>query len=195
MGTKRVTRSGKEQCVSNKPYFNFIEETLVSASGVKTKVCALPPGALNEEFKEGSHHYHGVVLERFGCGVNPHAHVHSNSSAPNIQNRKKGFTRGCKVNYLRKRSKRLAHKLIKYGKKLAPVPYFNFIEETLVSASGVKTKVCMLSPGEMYSALDEEFKEGSHHYHGVVLERFCIGTRHSNPEIRGDAAVPFYILS
>ncbi|CAF1906330.1 unnamed protein product [Brassica oleracea] len=47
--TKRVMRSGKKIAppVSNKPRFNFIEDTFVSARGVKTKVWTLPPAEMD----------------------------------------------------------------------------------------------------------------------------------------------------
>ncbi|CDY44071.1 BnaA02g14350D [Brassica napus] len=46
---KRVMRSGKKIAppVSNKPRFNFIEETFVSAGGVKTKVWTLPAAEMH----------------------------------------------------------------------------------------------------------------------------------------------------
>ncbi|XP_018472042.1 uncharacterized protein LOC108843359 [Raphanus sativus] len=262
LGIKR-SRKKIAPLVSNKPLFNFTEETFVSASGVKTKAWRFPAdemdatlngpvmdSASNEDSDESNEFIH----REFGCGYNPHGWpVLSNSSAHHIKKvsddsgavlsmeqkelmfrsiatllqknglsesadvliqeaeikedgcatppdieeallgflkkgesiaqdtfvsahesvlrdscdraqhiqkisdgRTLGFTRHCKLNYLRKRKRRQRleqHKLIK---KPAPyVPRFNFTQDMLVSASGVKTKVWTLPPAEMYSALND----------------------------------------
>ncbi|CAN7040329.1 unnamed protein product, partial [Brassica rapa subsp. trilocularis] len=155
---KRFMRSGKKIAppVSNKPRFNFIEETFVSAGGVKTKVWTLPAAEMHFVMNDSDSDSDGEPYPNFGAGVNPHESVLSNCDRAEQKisvGRNLGFTRRCKLNLLRKRGQRLEHKLIK---KSAPsVPRFNFIHDTFVSASGVKTKVWTLSPAEMDSVMND----------------------------------------
>ncbi|CAN6844075.1 unnamed protein product [Brassica oleracea] len=179
MGTKkRVMRSGKKIAhpVSNKPRFNFIEETFVSARGVKTKIWTLPAAemesVMNDSDSDSASDSDGEPYPNFGVGVNPHESVLSNCDRAQQKisvGRNLGFTRRCKLNLLRKRGQRLEHKLIK---KPAPsVPRFNFIQDTFVSARGVKTKVWTLPPAEMDSVMNDSDSDsdsdsdGSHDLH------------------------------
>uniref|UniRef100_A0A0D3APB5 Uncharacterized protein n=1 Tax=Brassica oleracea var. oleracea TaxID=109376 RepID=A0A0D3APB5_BRAOL len=199
---KRVMRSGKKIAppVSNKPRFNFIEETFVSPCGVKTKVWRLPPAEMESVLNEDSDESDGYLHREFGCGCKPHEPVLSNSSVHHIKNRMKvsvGYTRRCKLNLLRRR-RRLAHKLIK--NRAPSVPSFNFIQETFVSPCGVKTKVWRLPPAEMESVLngpvmdsalnEEDEYESPDESDGFLIERLGIGTQRSNPAIDDAGAVP-----
>ncbi|WZY76472.1 hypothetical protein YC2023_022856 [Brassica napus] len=158
MGTKkRVIRSGKKIAppVSNKPRFNFIEETFVSAGGVKTKVWTLPAAEMHSVMNDSDSDSDTVLgltrMNPFSLTVIEHS-------------RRFHFTRRCKLNLLRKRGQILEHKLIK---KPAPfVSRFNFIQDTFVSASGVKTKVWTLPLAEMDSVMNDSDSDsdsdGSH---------------------------------
>ncbi|KAH0938256.1 hypothetical protein HID58_005717 [Brassica napus] len=178
---KRVIRSGKKIAppVSNKPRFNFIEETFVSAGGVKTKVWTLPAAEMHSVMNDSDSDSDsdGEPYPNFGVGVNPHESVLSNCDRAQQKisvGRNLGyvssvslcayFTRRCKLNLLRKRGQILEHKLIK---KPAPfVSRFNFIQDTFVSASGVKTKVWTLPLAEMDSVMNDSDSDsdsdGSH---------------------------------
>ncbi|KAL0825353.1 hypothetical protein Bca101_049030 [Brassica carinata] len=194
-------RSGKKIAhpVSNKPRFNFIEEMFVSARGVKTKVCTLPAAemesVMNDSDSDSASDSDGEPYPNFGVGVNPHESVLSNCDRAQQKisvGRNLGFTRRCKLNLLRKRGQRLEHKLIK---KPAPsVPRFNFIQDTFVSARGVKTKVWTLPPAEMDSVMNDSDSDsdsdsdGSHDLH--LYPNFGIGTQPSNPATGEAGAAP-----
>ncbi|KAF8110198.1 hypothetical protein N665_0086s0037 [Sinapis alba] len=149
MGTKRVVRSGKKitLCVSNKPPFNPIEETFVSALGFKTKVWTLPAAAEMESVLNGPVMDYALneVTDDESNGI-PHkefAHHIKNTMKVSV-----GSTRRSKLAYLRRRmrSQRLAHKHIK-NRAL-------FVPQTFVSACGVKTKILTLPTAEMEFVLN-----------------------------------------
>ncbi|XP_048617579.1 uncharacterized protein LOC111215436 isoform X1 [Brassica napus] len=146
-----------------------LQETFVSAGGVKTKVWTLPAAEMHSVMNDSDSDSDsdGEPYPNFGVGVNPHESVLSNCDRAQQKisvGRNLGFTRRCKLNLLRKRGQILEHKLIK---KPAPfVSRFNFIQDTFVSASGVKTKVWTLPLAEMDSVMNDSDSDsdsdGSH---------------------------------
>ncbi|KAG2312898.1 hypothetical protein Bca52824_024455 [Brassica carinata] len=156
-----LTKNGKKiaPSLSNKPLFNFIEETFVSACGVKTKAWTLPADEMDAALN-------GPVMDSANEDSDESDEFIHREFAHHIKNRMKvsvGSTRRCKLSYLRRRRQRLEHKLIK--NRAPSVPRFNFIEETFVSACGVKTKAWMLPADEMDAALNEDSDESDEFLH------------------------------